>query len=139
MCLAFCPAMYSIRNTFVHFCYLLHTKFFWNESKYKSMPIFQFIEEFFSLCRNWSHLYLRLRFLENETARKSTAVQMFLPLANKMIDLVCCSKILNSSCLVFQLKTSRVKLWPSGKILSTFSHVVIITGSLPSLVQMVSK
>ncbi|PKU45616.1 retinoic acid receptor rxr-gamma [Limosa lapponica baueri] len=47
----------------------------------------------------------------------------------------------------FELKLSgisiedkqRVKLWPSGKMLSTFSHVVIITGSLPSLVQMVSK
>lgn len=83
------------------------------------------MEEFCSLHRNCSHLRLHLRFLENGTACKSAAVQMFLPFADKMIDLVYDSEILNSSCLVFPLKTSR-KLWPSGQILPTSSHVVIL-------------
>lgn len=87
------------------------------------------MEEFCSLCRNCSHLHLHLRFLENETACKSAAVQMFLPLADKLIDLVYDSEILSSSCLVFPLKTSR-KLWPSGQILPTFSHVVILNWEL---------
>lgn len=73
----------------------------------KSLPVFWFMEEFCSLHRNCSHLHLHLRFLKNETACKSAAVQMFLPFADKLIDLVCDSEILNSSCLVFPLKTNR--------------------------------
>lgn len=71
------------------------------------MPIFQFIEEFV-LSAGIEAIFC-LRFPESETACKSAAVQMFLPLADKMIDLVYCSEMLNSSCLVFPLKTSRVK------------------------------
>lgn len=140
LCLAFCPASYSIRNTFVCFCYLLHTKFLWNESKYELMPIFRFIEEFFSFWRNWSRLYLVL-----ETSGEWNCMQIS---SHPDVFTSCwqddwpCVLLRN-----FELKVSgisiedkqRVKLWPYGKILSTFSHVVIVTGSLPSLVQMVSK
>lgn len=77
--------------------------------------------EFCSLCRNWSHLYLCLRFSGNETACRSAAVQMFLPLADKMIHLVYCSN--------FELKLSGIFIedkQAEGKILAFWQNTACI-------------